>query len=301
MTNRIHLVVIDPENDFCKAGNEIPLPSGLPADAEAALIDHNWRGSLYVEHAHEDMVAAAAFIDNYGDALEDIHVTLDAHRVYDISHPKMYVNSHGENPTPFTLMTYDLLKSGVWNVFAPGMRIKSHSNKTLYEVVLEYEQALEANGKYPHVIWPEHCLIGTRGHALHEAISKALINWEKSQHANVDYVTKGSNFLTEHYSAIEAEVPDPSDPSTMTNTPFIQVISTGDIILLMGEASSHCLANTARDIVRYGGDDICKKLIFLENASSPVTGFEHFTTAWIDEFRAKGMRVSDTLNVYKFF
>jgi hypothetical protein len=44
-------------------------------------------------------------------------------------------------------------------------------------------------------------------------------------------VTKGSNMFTEHY-AVFADVPDPKDPSTQLNTPFIEE---ADVIIFSGE------------------------------------------------------------------
>ena len=63
-SRKIHLLVIDPQNDFC---------------------DPN--GSLYVPGAEKDMSRLAKLIDSMRHRLSDIHVTLDSHRKVDISHP----------------------------------------------------------------------------------------------------------------------------------------------------------------------------------------------------------------------
>ena len=36
----------------------------------------------------------------------------------------------------------------------------------LQEWALEYTQSLEAGGRFTHIIWPYHCLIGSKGHAV---------------------------------------------------------------------------------------------------------------------------------------
>ena len=79
----------------------------------------------------------------------------------------------------------------------------------------------------------------------------------------INLVTKGSNFWTEHYSAVMADVPDPSDPHTMLNTSFINTLKEADIIALSGEAKSHCLANTVRDIANNFGEENISKLVLL--------------------------------------
>jgi nicotinamidase-related amidase len=111
----------------------------------------------------------------------------------------------------------------------------------------------------------------------------------------VDFVTKGSNPWTEHFSAVQAEVPDPEDPSTQVNTRFIQTLETADIILLAGEALSHCLANTVRDVARSFSDPkYVQKLILLTDASSNVTGFENYGADFVRDLTVLGMKTSTT-------
>ena len=61
---KLHLLLIDPQNDFCD-------PSG----------------SLHVAGADRDMDRLALMIHRLAGKLSDIHVTLDSHRKVDISHP----------------------------------------------------------------------------------------------------------------------------------------------------------------------------------------------------------------------
>ena len=68
----VHLLVIDPQNDFC---------------------DPN--GSLFVPGADEDMKRLGGFIERVKDKLNDIHVTLDCHRKVDIAHPIWWRDSSG--------------------------------------------------------------------------------------------------------------------------------------------------------------------------------------------------------------
>lgn len=45
---------------------------------------------------------------------------------------------------------------------------------------------------------------------------------------NIEYILKGKSCLTEMYSAIEAEVPIPSDPSTHIDWDLIDHLKTAD-------------------------------------------------------------------------
>ena len=85
---------------------------------------------------------------------------------------------------------------------------------------LEHVTSLERGGRYTLCIWPYHSLIGSEGHAVKPALFDALRTWE-AQFRIVDYISKGSNVFTEHYSAIRAEVPDPEDPGTQVNQALI--------------------------------------------------------------------------------
>jgi nicotinamidase-related amidase len=110
----------------------------------------------------------------------------------------------------------------------------------------------------------------------------------------VDYVTKGSNLWTEHYSAVQADVPDPSDPSTQLNTGLIQTLEQADVLIMAGEASSHCVANSIRDISRDFGEDMMKKCVLLLDCMSPVPGFEQLADDFFADMTAKGMNTATT-------
>jgi nicotinamidase/pyrazinamidase len=259
---KIHLLVIDPQNDFC---------------------DPN--GSLYVKGAEADMDRLAKMTARLQGKLDDIHITLDSHRKVDISHPLWWKNSAGQHPTPFSLISASDLADGKWTTTQPGAFKRS----------MAYLKALEAGKRYPHVIWPEHCLIGDQGHNVYPKLSAIVHEWEDKQFAMADFVTKGSNPWTEHFSAVQAEVPDPEDPSTQVNTGLIRTLEEADIILLAGEARSHCMANTVRDIASNFADPrYIEKLVLLTDATSDVPTFEKYGDQFVKDLVAKGMKTSTT-------
>ncbi len=259
---RVELLIIDPQVDFC--------------DPQ--------KGALYVGGAEKDIERLARMIRRIAPKLDDIHVTLDSHHLVDIAHPIFWRDSQGKHPAPFTLIGVSEVETGRWTTTQPGM----------YARALEYVKALEQSGRYALCIWPPHCLIGSEGHAVVPELFAALTEWEQ-RFALVDYVTKGSNIYTEHYSAVQAEVPDPTDPSTQINTALIQTLMKADVIAVAGEAGSHCLANTVRDIEHnFGSDAFVSKLVLLTDATSPVTGFEALQTDFVRDMTARGMQMSTT-------
>jgi nicotinamidase-related amidase len=164
----------------------------------------------------------------------------------------------------------------------------------MYRRALDYVRRLEQNGRYELTVWPPHCLIGSPGHAVFPELFAALTEWE-TRFAFVDYVTKGSNILTEHYSAVQADVPDPSDASTQINTRLVQTLEQADLVAIAGEARTHCLANTVRDIANaFGDDSFVSKLVLLTDASSDIPGFEPHAQAFLNEMAGRGMQLSTT-------
>ena len=258
MAKRIHLLIIDPQIDFC---------------------DPN--GALYVHGADADMKRLSGFIRRMIGRLTSIQVTLDSHHLVDVAHPPFWRTADGEHPEPFTVVQVSDVTSGRLNPTQYQMRSR----------MIDYVKTLERNGRYQLCIWPPHCLIGSTGAAVYPEVLDALGAWETTWVKPVDFSMKGTNIYTEHYSAIQAEVPDSADMSTVSNMRIINAVKNSDEVLVAGEAGSHCLANTVRDLTRYIDVD---KLVLLEDATSPVQGFEDLYTAFRDEMAAKGMRVSTT-------
>ena len=277
------LVVIDPQNSFCKV---------VPADQQQ--VDHD--GELCVPGAWEDMERLGEVVSKNGNIFENIWVTLDSHHQMHISHPFWYRDSKGNPPAPFTLLKE---KNGeiTGSVFDSGslkeLGVYTCVTPSIHKKVTEYLRALEVLNRYPHCIWPPHCLIGTPGHNVVEPLMRGLMKWETENLAAVDFVTKGSSYWVEHFSAVKAEVPDQFDSITQINTKFIEALLKADELVICGEAGSHCVANTIRDIADEAGDDtFIKKCVLLIDATSPVPGFENYQQNFIDEMTSRGMKVA---------
>ena len=233
------LLIIDPQNDFVHCD-----------------------GSLSVAGAEDDALRLAKLIKDSGDRINAISISLDSHQRFDISHPIWYFDEQGHSPDPFSVITAQDLIEGRW-----------HVKPEVEERTLFYLKSLEERGRYPHVIWPEHCLIGSEGHGIYPAIQQALHEWS-SRPARIDYILKGQNPFTEHFSAVEAEVPDPQDPQTQTNHDLVRRLQESDQVWVAGWARSHCVGNTLYDLFRLGGAELAQKTTLITDAMSDVTGFE---------------------------
>jgi len=257
MKQRVELVIVDPQVDFCDLpGSKLPVTG---ADADCKRL--------------------AKIIKKLGKNISMIHTTLDSHQPVHVAHPIMWVNKKGDHPAPFTMIQ----PNGEWMPYFPPYAKR----------LAEYITTLYKNGRYPLTIWNPHCIIGTPGWCLHPAIAEAVNWWCETTMKPFSPLTKGSSIFTEHYSAVQADVPDPKDPSTLLNETFIQALSQADVLLFAGQALDFCVANTMRDIANNFGDDNIKKMRLIIDGTSRVNapGVEHLGDDFLKEMTGRGMQV----------
>lgn len=277
----VQLMIVDPQNDFC-----------LADDGQGN------KGSLVVAGADADMGRVAKMITRLGPKIDDIHVTMDSHQTIGIERPTWWKNARtGARPNPFTILGLDGNKIVALNPADMSPTDVEYVTvvPSFYNRTRDYLKALADGKRYPHVVWPIHCVIGTWGWSVVPELSKALCQWEESGFARVNYVVKGNNYFTEHFSAVKAEVPDPKDITTQINTELVKVLEEADIIGICGEALSHCVANTATDIAdTFADPKYIQKLVLLTDGSSNVGGYEFLGDAFIKKMVARGMKLSTT-------
>jgi nicotinamidase/pyrazinamidase len=245
--------------------------------------------ALPVAGAHADMQRLAGFVDRARHVLDAICITLDSHHRIDIAHPGFWFTGEGQPVPPFTTITAAQVGAGT---FRPR-------DAAALPRALAYLDELDARGRYTLMVWPVHCEIGTWGHNVHAGLKASLSAWEDEKLAVVQAVTKGENPWTEHYSAMQAEVPDEADPHTQLNQALIDELDRADLLLIGGEASSHCVKATTEHIVANLPSGHTSKLVLLTDAMSPVGGFEAQHEAFLADMRAKGVRLATCAEVLK--
>jgi nicotinamidase/pyrazinamidase len=280
--SRTQLLIIDPQNDFC----DLPAATGAlagtsPTGTADTAGTADTTPALPVIGADADMRRTAALIDAAGDRLDSITITLDSHHRLDIAHPGFWRRADGGPIAPFTAITAAQVRGGE---YAPR-------DAAALPRALAYLDELETRGRYTLMVWPVHCEIGSWGHNVHAAVRAAYNRWEEARQATVQKVVKGTNPWTEHYSAVQAEVPTDDDPGTDLNTALLADIGRHDLILIAGEASSHCVKATTEHIVQHLPGGRPERLVLLTDCMSPVAGFEVQAEAFLAAMRAKGVRL----------
>lgn len=284
----VQLFIVDPQNDFCIADD-----------------GKGNKGTLVVPGADQDMIRVSAMIKRLGGRLDDIHVTMDSHQTIGIERPRWWKRiGDGAAPAPFTALGIHPDGKRIVKIdFTSGAPVFTDEEYTTYQPSMLHKQgptgkgtfgyleALANKGRYPHVVWPVHCVVGSWGWSVVPELHKSLCEWEYEQFARVNYVVKGNNPYTEHFSGVMAEVPDPMDPATQVNTNLIQALEKADIIGFTGEALSHCVANTVTDVTTCFSDPkYAEKIVLLTDTTSNVPGFDFLGDAFIQNMKSKGVK-----------
>jgi len=273
MPHTTHLLLIDPQNDFC----DLPAdwcPSDPATGARLAP-------ALPVAGAHADMLRAAALLDDLGPRVDALTLTLDSHHRWDLAHPLFWQGTDGRPPAAFTPITAAQVRAGQ---FQPAQA--EHLPR-----VLRYLDTLEAQGRYTLMVWPVHCQLGSWGHGVHPAVQAACNRWQDRTGRALQVVVKGMHPWTEHYSALQAEVPDPGAPDTGLNTALLARLDAAHTLLVAGEASSHCVRATVEHLVQHLPGGRPERLVLLRDAMSPVAGFEAQASQFLADMSARGVRV----------
>ncbi|MBV7536090.1 cysteine hydrolase [Duganella sp. sic0402] len=283
MKRNCHLLMIDPQNDFC----DLPA-SYLPTHP---VTRQPLRPALPVPGAHQDMLRLAGLINRGRAGITAMSVTLDSHHRFDIAHPTFWIAADGAPVAPFTEITAAEVRAGAYRPRHPaGLPLALH-----------YLDQLEAAGRYKLMIWPVHCEIGSWGNNVHADVRAAYSHWEEASLGIVAKLAKGSNPWTEHYSAVQAEVPYADDPDTQFNTRFVRTLAESERIYIAGEAGSHCVKATVEHIADYFeaeyGAAALGRLVLITDCISPVSGFEAAYQQFLQAMAARGVQLMQAAGV----
>ncbi len=259
---KVHLLMIDVQKDFC-----------LP------------EGTLYVggrsgTGAIDDSRRLAEFIYREVKNITETTVTLDTHFSHQIFFPSFWVETAtGSAPLPHTEITTEEIRKGK---FAPhpamAWLFKQFGGQYawLQKQVLYYCQELEKAGKYKLYLWPEHCIIGSDGHALVGVVHEARMfhSYVRSAWSNAE--VKGGNPLTENYSILSPEVTTTWQGGALAqkNSNFVKTLLDADRVIIAGQASSHCVASSTDDLlheINAQDPELAKKVYVVTDLMSAVT------------------------------
>ncbi len=221
-----------------------------------------------------------------------------------IFHAIYLIDENGEHPEPLTLVTAEDIELGRWrfnDTIAESLGIDPSDGQ---EQLRDYTRRLKQRGKYDLTIWPYHAMLGGIGHALVAAVEEAIFFHTLARYSQPDFVTKGDNPRTEHYSAVGPEVLEGPRREKLgaRSDIFVRKVRESEAVLIAGQAKSHCVAWTVADILddlQAIDPELVKKVYLLEDCSSPVVvpGVVDYSKAADEAFKrfaAAGMHIVRT-------
>src|SRR5690606_17120927 len=174
------------------------------------------------------------------------------------------------------------------------------------EQSVAYVQKLEQAAKKVLTIWPYHVLIGGPGQALDPELFTAVLWHSLARKTQPNWLNKGTIPLTEHYSIIQPEVPAPNHPLGSKNSQLLDNLAQADIILVAGEAESHCVLETVEDMVEDFATrpNALQKLYLLQDCMSPVVhpeiDFHAIAQARFADFKEQGVHFINSTDPLPF-
>ncbi|MDB5184961.1 MAG: hypothetical protein JWN38_769 [Candidatus Saccharibacteria bacterium] len=284
---KIGVLGIDVQNTFCHPQGELY----VGGHSGTAAVDDSIR---LVEFGYRNL-----------DVITTFHCTLDTHRAYAVFHPSFLVNDKGEHPGPFTMVTNKEVTEGVWQA-SPFMTSALGINLMAAQKHLaHYTAELEKAGRYALTIWPYHGMLGDKGHNLVSGLAELAFFHGIARGAQPGFEVKGTHPLVENYSVLGPEVTQLFNGTPVPrNTQFIKQLLEYDVLVIGGQAKSHCVAWTIDDLLRdilSKDPELAKKVYLLEDCTTSIVAkdpngntiydYGPDADAAFDKFKNAGMHV----------
>lgn len=257
--------------------------------------------SLFVPGAVEDTARTIEWLYRNLARITTLVLSLDTHGVHQIFHPAAWVDGEGRHPAPFTVISADDVRRGVWR---PTLRPVGFPD--FERACIEYCEQLEKSGRYVLTIWPYHALLGGASHALVPALMEAALFHAVARRTDTVFEIKGRSAVTENYSVLSPEVRRLGGRAVGEfNTGLFDLLMGHDRVYVFGQAKSHCVRATLLDLVeecRRRDPTLLRRVYVLEDAMSPVPpppldplppalDFPRVADEALQEFAAAGMWV----------
>lgn len=255
---KTNLLLIDLQKDFC-------FPQG-----SLFVGGRSGRGAI------EDSNRVAHFIYENLALITDITCTLDTHFPFQIFSPAFWLDEKDKPLQAHREITSDDVRSGrVRPNPAVASWLCSGNYAWLQRQVEFYCSELERAGKYRLYLWPPHCILGSDGHALVGVVHEARLFHAYARRAKSWMEVKGGNALTENYSVLAPEVLQRWDgqPLAQRNTLFIKTLLDSDVVIVAGQAASHCVKSSIEDLlgeIKAKDESLARKVYVLRDCMSSV-------------------------------
>lgn len=271
------LIIVDGQWDFC-ATPDMGATLSVP-------------GSL------DDMGRLISFIYRNAENLNTIYPSYDTHKLIMIFFKKWwaYQDNLKEHPGDYTMIGLN----------PRGEAVDLNQNRRvvpLYDIdwsLKKYLPMLKVAGShnYDLTIWPYHTIEGTQGHNLVPALAEALAFFSAARNSQIQTLVKGTIPQVEHYGIFGPEVEYPGQYGGGLATDILTAVSRFDLVYVAGEAKSHCVLSSMRQLVEQfkTQPNVLKKIRFLTDCTSsvqvPGVDFDGLANAELTEMARLGVQL----------
>jgi nicotinamidase/pyrazinamidase len=279
--------------EFTEAGRRAGLtPASSDSERIAVVLvdyQHDFvdpSGTLYVPGSQADVARFLTWFYANAHKITTIYASLDTHIPFQIFYGSWWINPQThEHPQPFTVITGQDVDNRTWvPLLEPAWSVY-------------YVHELQQMARKDLMIWPYHTMQGTLGHMLVAPISEAIAWHSTARQIQPVYIEKGLIPRTEFYGIFGAEVPDPQAPASSLNTTLLDSVMQHDKVFIVGEAKSHCVLETERQIVEHYANQpaTLRKLYFLQDCTSsvqhPVIDFDALAEEELARMQEHGVNI----------
>ncbi len=195
-----------------------------------------------------------------------------------------------------------------------------HNPNGCWKPIVTAQKYLDETWEYVNalglvVLWTKHCHRFTLGATIEPVVMANIMyhnflrGWLEAEPA---WYTKGVSWRTEYFGILAPEFEIADDENAQLTLNILQLfdgfpdqgILPFDLIIVTGQAASHCVLRTMQQMVKHieesGRDEAIKKIIYLSDTSSTIIGFEEATEKAHTELQAKGVQMTTTkeFNLY---
>jgi nicotinamidase/pyrazinamidase len=254
--------------EFTNAGQNVGLKPAYKDSEKIAviLVDYQYdfidpEGALYVPGAQDDIVRFLKWFYMNAHKITSVYASMDTHLPFQIFFSSWWHNPKTKvHPQSFTTITTEDISKEIW---VPVFQV---------DWSIQYVHLLKQRLKKDLMIWPYHAMEGTVGYTLSTPISEAIAWHSAARNTQPTYIAKGRTLRSEYYGIFGAEIPDPEDPESGINVALLDAIMKHDRIYVAGEAKSHCVLESEKQIFKHFGNkqELLGRLHFLRDCTSSV-------------------------------
>lgn len=234
-------------------------------------------GPMAVEGSVGDVERGTRFIYNNMAHISDMMCTLDWHSRESIFFECWWKDSNGNEPAPYTVITYDDVIAGRWNPVIGD-----------YHKTLKTLKGLEKGGNKNLCVWPYHSLVDTVGAELENEFAKMVYFYSVVRMREPIIIKKGMDPYSEMYGFIKPEFSE----TNYVNKEALDILEQYDEIYAGGWALDYCLGDSVLQIVEER-PHLAKRIIVLEDCASAIGSREEMT----NKLKKRGIRFAKSTDI----